>query len=53
MNSISPDMLEMVLKAVERTEQDGIGLVVGNQGAAFSAGANLLVLLGTDRATAG
>lgn len=44
MNSISPDMLEMVLRAVKRAEQDGIGLVVGNQGSAFSAGANLLVL---------
>ena len=44
MNSISPDMLEMLLRAVKRTEQDGLGLVVGNQGASFSAGANLLVL---------
>ena len=44
MNSIGPEILEMVLRAVDRTEQDGIGLVVGNQGTAFSAGANLLLL---------
>ena len=44
MNSIGPEILDMVLRAVDRAEQDGVGLVVGNQGAAFSAGANLLLL---------
>lgn len=44
MNSIGPEILEMVLRAVDRAEKDGVGLVVGNQGAAFSAGANLLLL---------
>lgn len=44
MNSIGPEILGMILRAVARAERDGVGLVVGNQGAAFSAGANLLVL---------
>ncbi len=44
MNSISPDMLELLQQAVRRAENDGVGLVLGNQGALFSAGANLGVL---------
>lgn len=44
MNSISPDMLELLRQAVERAQRDGIGLVLGNQGANFSVGANLAVL---------
>jgi 3-hydroxyacyl-CoA dehydrogenase len=44
MNSIGPEILNMIMKAVARAENEGVGLVVGNQGATFSAGANLLVL---------
>jgi len=44
MNSISPDMLELLVQAVGRAERDGVGLVLGNQGVNFSAGANLAVL---------
>ncbi|PLX89107.1 MAG: 3-hydroxyacyl-CoA dehydrogenase, partial [Desulfuromonas sp.] len=44
MNSIGPDLLEMLLKAVRTTEEQGIALVIGNQGQVFSAGANLGVL---------
>ena len=43
-NSISDDMLDMTIKAVEIAENQGIGLVVGNQGERFSVGANLLML---------
>jgi 3-hydroxyacyl-CoA dehydrogenase len=43
-NSISDDMLDMTFKAVEAAERNGIGLVVGNQGARFSVGANLFLL---------
>jgi len=45
MNSISPDMLEMTLKAVGLAESQGLALVVGNQGPVFSAGANLGVMI--------
>ena len=46
MNAIDPDIVTMVMKAVERAERDGVGLVIGNDGAdAFCAGANLFGLL--------
>ncbi len=44
MNSISGDILSMVHKAIKRAEQDGCGLVIGNRGANFSVGANLMLL---------
>ncbi|UFS70025.1 3-hydroxyacyl-CoA dehydrogenase/enoyl-CoA hydratase family protein [Geomonas sp. RF6] len=44
MNTIGPDILSMMHKAVQRAERDGAGLVVGNQGTLFSAGANLMLL---------
>ena len=44
MNSIGPELLEMLLQAVRTTEEQGVALVIGNQGQVFSAGANLGVL---------
>ncbi len=44
MNSISGDILAMTHKAIKRAEEEGVGLVVGNQGANFSVGANLMLL---------
>jgi len=44
MNTISGDILAMTHKAVKRAEEEGVGLVIGNQGANFSVGANLMVL---------
>lgn len=44
MNAISGDILAMTLKAVKRAEEEGVGLVVANQGANFSVGANLMML---------
>lgn len=44
MNTISGDIVGMTLKAVKRAEEDGVGLVIGNQGASFSVGANLMML---------
>ncbi len=44
MNAISGDILSMTHKAVKRAEQEGIGLVIGNQGINFSVGANLMML---------
>ncbi len=47
MNSIGGDTLQMLKTALAEVEKNFVGLVVGNQGANFSVGANLmLVLLG-------
>ncbi|MGK2945569.1 MAG: 3-hydroxyacyl-CoA dehydrogenase/enoyl-CoA hydratase family protein [Desulfuromonadales bacterium] len=44
MNAITGDILSMTHKAIKRAEQEGVGLVVGNQGANFSVGANLMMM---------
>jgi 3-hydroxyacyl-CoA dehydrogenase len=44
MNSISGDILAMTHKAVKRAEEEGVGLVIGNQGTNFSVGANLMMV---------
>ncbi len=41
MNAIDDGILDMTAKAVERAENQGVGLVIGNHGKVFSAGANL------------
>lgn len=43
-NSISDDMLDLVFKCVQRAENEGQGMVLGNQGERFSVGANLFLL---------
>jgi 3-hydroxyacyl-CoA dehydrogenase len=46
MNAIDPDIVTMVMKAVDRAERDGAALVIGNDAPdAFCAGANLFGLL--------
>ncbi|BAI80927.1 3-hydroxyacyl-CoA dehydrogenase/enoyl-CoA hydratase [Deferribacter desulfuricans SSM1] len=44
MNSISGDVLSMVKKSVQYVEENGVGLVLANQGKQFSVGANLAML---------
>ncbi|HJV65407.1 MAG TPA: 3-hydroxyacyl-CoA dehydrogenase/enoyl-CoA hydratase family protein [Geomonas sp.] len=44
MNTIGGDTLAMVHKAIRRAEQDGIGLIIGNEGSNFSVGANLMLI---------
>ncbi|HET9553221.1 MAG TPA: 3-hydroxyacyl-CoA dehydrogenase/enoyl-CoA hydratase family protein [Anaeromyxobacteraceae bacterium] len=44
MNAIGGDTLSMIHKALRRAEQEGQGVVIANQGATFSAGANLALL---------
>lgn len=44
LNTIGADTLSMVAKAIKRTEEEGVGLVIGNEGSLFSAGANLMLL---------
>ncbi len=43
-NSISDDMLDLVFNCIERAENQGQGIVLGNQGERFSVGANLFLL---------
>ena len=45
MNTIGGDTLAMLQAGVERAERDGIGLILATQGQAFSAGANLMLVL--------
>ncbi len=45
MNAIGGEILAMVHKSIKRTEDEGIGLVIANEGSMFSAGANLMLLV--------
>lgn len=45
MNAIDGDVVAMLHAALERTEREGAGLVIANEGEQFSVGANLLLLL--------
>ena len=45
MNSIDDAIVEMMNKALDRAEASFRGLVIGNDGANFSAGANIMALL--------
>jgi len=44
MNAISGDIIAMVHKGIKRAEEEGIGMVIGNQGTNFSVGANLMLV---------
>ncbi len=44
MNAIGGDTLAMTHQAIRRAEQEGVGLVIGNRGAHFSVGANLMLV---------
>jgi 3-hydroxyacyl-CoA dehydrogenase len=45
MNAIGADAIQMISVAVRETETNHAALVIGNQGANFSVGANLMLLL--------
>ena len=45
MNSIGGDTVQMMNFAIDEVEKNFVGLVVGNQGGNFSAGANIMMLL--------
>lgn len=45
MNAIGGDTLAMIRAGIARAERDGIGLILATQAQAFSAGANLMLLL--------
>ena len=45
MNSLGGDTISMLKYAVDEVEKNHVGLVVGNQGGNFSAGANIMMIL--------
>jgi 3-hydroxyacyl-CoA dehydrogenase len=45
MNSIDDDIISMMNTALDETEKNHLGLVIGNDGANFSAGANIVALV--------
>lgn len=45
MNSMGPISLDMILKSVDKASDGWAGLVIGNQGANFCAGANIAMVL--------
>jgi 3-hydroxyacyl-CoA dehydrogenase len=45
MNSMGPISLDMILKSVDRASDGWAGLVIGNQGQTFCAGANIAMVL--------
>ncbi len=45
MNAIGPGILQMVHDSLEEVRKNYVGLVIGNQGEHFSAGANIALLL--------
>ena len=46
MNALDQDIVAMIQQAVAEVEANFKGMVVGNQGATFSVGANILMILG-------
>jgi 3-hydroxyacyl-CoA dehydrogenase len=46
MNVIGPDQMGMLKQALEEVRKNFAGLVIGNQGEHFSAGANLFLVIG-------
>ncbi|HUF03477.1 MAG TPA: 3-hydroxyacyl-CoA dehydrogenase/enoyl-CoA hydratase family protein [Aridibacter sp.] len=45
MNSIGADTVQMINSAIDEVDENFAGLVIGNQGGNFSAGANIMLLL--------
>ena len=46
MNTIDADVIDMIYQALEEVRRGFDGLVIGNEGQHFSAGANVMLLLG-------
>src|SRR5262249_60886469 len=45
MNALGQDQIGMIQHAVKEVEKNFVGLVIGNQGENFSAGANIMMIL--------
>jgi 3-hydroxyacyl-CoA dehydrogenase len=50
MNTIDQDVIDMIYTALEEVRRNFVGLVIGNEGEHFSAGANVLLILGAAQA---
>ena len=50
MNSVDDDIVQMIFDGVDEMEQNWEAMVIGNEGQAFSVGANLMLLLMNARA---
>jgi 3-hydroxyacyl-CoA dehydrogenase len=44
LNTMGTDTLAMIQKGIKRAEQEGVAMVIANEGTAFSAGANLMLM---------
>ncbi|ACH39139.1 enoyl-CoA hydratase and 3-hydroxyacyl-CoA dehydrogenase [Citrifermentans bemidjiense Bem] len=44
LNTMGGETLAMIQKGIRRAEADGVGMVIANEGGAFSAGANLMLV---------
>lgn len=44
MNAIDADIIAMINEGITRTEKEGVGLVIGNDGANFCVGANIMLI---------
>src|SRR3989338_11566797 len=47
MNAIDEDVINMISTSIARTEKEGSGLVIANEGENFSVGANVMLILMT------
>ncbi len=45
MNALGTDQMQMIAYGLKEVEKNFVGMVVGNQGANFSAGANIMLIL--------
>jgi len=50
MNTIDADVIDMIYTALDETRKNFEGLVIGNEGEHFSAGANVMLILGAAQA---
>ncbi|MCR4404005.1 MAG: 3-hydroxyacyl-CoA dehydrogenase/enoyl-CoA hydratase family protein [Candidatus Acetothermia bacterium] len=50
MNTIDQDVINMIYTALEEVRRNFLGLVIGNEGEHFSAGANVMLILGVAQA---
>lgn len=50
MNTIDQDVINMISTALEEVRHNFLGLVIGNEGEHFSAGANVMLILGVAQA---
>ncbi|MBT3312191.1 MAG: 3-hydroxyacyl-CoA dehydrogenase/enoyl-CoA hydratase family protein [Desulfobacterales bacterium] len=50
MNAMNQDLSDIMTQSIDYVDENGVGLVIGNQGEAFSAGADISFILGKIKA---